>query len=537
MGRHSLPGCRRISFLVFGLYALSLPWSANAVELTDALASVVARSCDGGGSDCLVDGPISKSFDDLYSERAQTYAEDGNRLAEALQTTDLALQDGAGEVLSVGSIRYPAVAGPPRALNCFSLSFNCAGSSLLLTLRSDAEFRVQIAGTLAASGTARAGLRLSRFGLPQPDDIRAHADGSNPQSTFDQTKTLPAGTYELSVSAEPVDVGAGAGPGSGAADWDIRVAINGGDPCQEPGAIVGSEESESLQGTPGDDIICGLGGADEIFGGGGNDRIYGGPDGDRIFGGDGADTIEGGAGGDFICGDSDGPSDSCEQEGAGAGNDRLKGGPGNADNDVDVLRGGPGDDVIEADSKGSAAISGGSGSDEIFGSPNADLICGDVLVDFDECVDDRPGDLGVADRDLIQGGGAVAEGIVGRFDRIFGGPGHDIITGGAQRDDIDGGGGDDEIRGEAGNDRIKGGPGSDRLLGEAGNDRLQGGPGRDVVDGGPGRDFLFGGGGRDTLRARDGFADAVVDGGPGTQDEAQIDEELDTPVGIEVLLP
>jgi hypothetical protein len=58
-----------------------------------------------------------------------------------------------------------------------------------------------------------------------------------------------------------------------------------------------------------------------------------------------------------------------------------------------------------------------------------------------------------------------------------------------------------------------------------------------VLVGGPGIDQLFGQGGRDTLRARDGEQDAVVDGGDGTQDEAQIDEGVDPAAKIETFLP
>jgi len=83
--------------------------------------------------------------------------------------------------------------------------------------------------------------------------------------------------------------------------------------------IIGSENDDDLDGTPGADVIVGLGG---------NDRIDSLDGDDVICGGDGDDDLFGGAGGDLLFGD--------------AGNDTLEGGA-----DADVCDGVTGIDVAD----------------------------------------------------------------------------------------------------------------------------------------------------------------------------------------------
>jgi RTX calcium-binding nonapeptide repeat (4 copies) len=84
------------------------------------------------------------------------------------------------------------------------------------------------------------------------------------------------------------------------------------DPCAgdpPPGAIVGTNGPNQINGTSGNDKIFGLGGSDQINGGGGNDLICGGTGNDQLNGNAGNDTIIGGPDTDQITG---GPgSDTC----------------------------------------------------------------------------------------------------------------------------------------------------------------------------------------------------------------------------------
>jgi Ca2+-binding RTX toxin-like protein len=98
--------------------------------------------------------------------------------------------------------------------------------------------------------------------------------------------------------------------------------------------LVGTDKSETLNGTTGTDMIFGLTGQNTISGNAGNDLLCGGNSGDAISGGDGNDIIDGENGDDAISG--------------GDGNDIIRGSSGN-----DMLTGGSGADVF----------SGGSGVD------------------------------------------------------------------------------------------------------------------------------------------------------------------------------
>lgn len=226
-----------------------------------------------------------------------------------------------------------------------------------------------------------------------------------------------------------------------------------------------------------------------------------------IFGTEDADTLVGDATeADVICGF--GGNDRLEGLG---GDDVIIGGPGE-----DVLLGGGGADTIEGDGDLDHIV-GGSEGDHLEGGPGPDEILGGGGSD------DVIGDGG---SDLLLGGGDI--------DIIDGGPGNEVrdngqspgIFGGAGDDIIDGGPGDDLIEGGDGEDTIDGGPGSDKLRGQEEDDTLTGGTRKDVLVGGPGNDTLF---------ARDGVRDDVL-GGPGVNDQAQVDEGIDFVKDVEVLL-
>jgi uncharacterized repeat protein (TIGR01451 family) len=107
--------------------------------------------------------------------------------------------------------------------------------------------------------------------------------------------------------------------------------------CARAGAINGTNQSDTLNGTPGNDIICGGNGSDTINGRGGNDVI---------FGQNGKDVLNGDEGNDSIVG--------------GNGKDNITGGPG-----VDALRGGNGPDTLNAqDGAPGDSVVGGLGPDK-----------------------------------------------------------------------------------------------------------------------------------------------------------------------------
>jgi Ca2+-binding RTX toxin-like protein len=107
-------------------------------------------------------------------------------------------------------------------------------------------------------------------------------------------------------------------------------------PCDTPGAILGTAGNDNLVGTPGPDIICGLGGNDVINGLGGGDILYGGAGADLLLGGSGADVLYGEGGADALFGQS-----GDDQLFGGAGPDLLVGGRG-----TDTLDGGAGENLL-----------------------------------------------------------------------------------------------------------------------------------------------------------------------------------------------
>lgn len=116
--------------------------------------------------------------------------------------------------------------------------------------------------------------------------------------------------------------------------------------------IVGTDGSEILNGTTGNDLIFALGGSDVVNGKGGNDCIVGGDGSDSLHGQNGNDVILGGNGSDAIQGDS-GNDWLYGQDGS----DSVKGASGN-----DHLFGGNGSDSLKGDG-GTDSADGGANSD------------------------------------------------------------------------------------------------------------------------------------------------------------------------------
>lgn len=155
-----------------------------------------------------------------------------------------------------------------------------------------------------------------------------------------------------------------------------------------PATIVGTSQSDTIQGTPGDDVIVAFGGDDEINGLGGFDIICSGSGNDVIDGGDGDDEIWAGSGNDVIVG---GEGDDLVK--GSAGSDTIIEGPG-----LDYLFGGRGNDDISGGDNHNF-LHGGSGDDRLTGGYWEDAI------------------MGGSGDDIIDG--------IGGLDRVWGGPGTD----------------------------------------------------------------------------------------------------------------
>jgi len=313
-----------------------------------------------------------------------------------------------------------------------------------------------------------------------------------------------------------------------------------------------------------------------IYGGAGNDTLRGGAGDDVLNGGAGDDTFDLGpaaAGADAVFG---GPGrDTADYSARTAGitaslddlaNDGAPGESGNLASDLEILRGGSGDDHLTG-GIGNDTIYGGPGNDTLAGGDGDDALNGDAGNDtFDEGATANGADTitGGAGRDTISYAGRGAgvrialdgvahSGEPGEADRIasdvedvIGGAGDDMITGSALDNVIDGGLGDDLISGGAGVDTVDyhartanltvvldgvtasgepgeadriatdvenviGGSGDDSLTGNAADNQLEGGAGTDALFGLAGDDVLDGGAGLDALDCGAGDADIRLD--------------------------
>lgn len=233
----------------------------------------------------------------------------------------------------------------------------------------------------------------------------------------------------------------------------------------------------------------------------------------------------------------------------------LRGGPGNdvitgsaqgdtigGDDGNDVLDGGAGNDVIN-DGAGDDLARGGPGNDSFSPqfSPNAgkDDYRGGSGVDTVSYVDR---DTGVTvSLDGVADDGAPGEGDNARPDveNIGGGAGDDVLVGSSASNHLVGLQGRNELYGGDGDDTLDvgystvagsialGDGGNDRLIGSPGPDLLDGGDGDDVLEGENGDDTLDGGPGLDTFYA--GRGDDVINNGDGVAESVDCGDGIDDP--------
>jgi Ca2+-binding RTX toxin-like protein len=186
---------------------------------------------------------------------------------------------------------------------------------------------------------------------------------------------------------------------------------------------------------------------------------------------------------------------------------------------VTGMRGGAGDDLLEAGATGSGLF-GEGGADTLVGSPERDTLAGgdgaDQLLAGDG--DDYLG--GGAGADVLSGGGGIDEASYGGAEplRLSIGDGPNDGAAGEGDDihgdieNLTGGTGSDILIGDDDPNRLIAYGGQDVLQGRGGADRLEGWNDGDELDAGPGRDTVLAGE-EDRPLLDDGEADITFCGG------------------------
>ncbi len=216
-------------------------------------------------------------------------------------------------------------------------------------------------------------------------------------------------------------------------------------------------------------------------------------------------------------------------EASGDAGDVLSGGAGS-----DTLYGGGGNDLLDG-GKGSDTISGGAGDDIILASSGADSLDGGAGSDWLSFADAAKG--GQADLSLSGPQDTKAMGVdtLAGFENILGSAFADLLSGDSGANILDGAGGADTVSylssaggvivslriqgpqntGAMGSDtlidieNLSGSDFDDRLTGDDGANTLTGRKGADALDGGGGDDQLVGGAGQDSFTGGEG-ADIFV---------------------------
>jgi Ca2+-binding RTX toxin-like protein len=329
---------------------------------------------------------------------------------------------------------------------------------------------------------------------------------------------------------DTLDGGAGNDLIVGGAGMDVLIGGSGVDQLQGGSgadSLYGGDEHDDLFGdaddatelTSGDDILDGGGGDDFLAGNAGNDTLYGGDGGDNLQGQTGTDVIEGGAGNDFLYGDgvyffNGQPIVNLADDGAA---DTLRGGDGDDQLDAasgdDVLEGGAGADILFAGA-GNDTVGGDAGADVLFGEGGGDT----YLFNLGDGLDLIVEDAAISTEVLRFGPGIVLSDLT--FSRTSGdlvishANGTDQVTiaswyagSGFQMTRLEFADGSQLSGTEAGNRGLQlqfGTAGNDNIFGTTGNDALYGLGGNDIITGNGGNDTFIGGTGDDTLNASSG---------------------------------
>jgi Ca2+-binding RTX toxin-like protein len=198
----------------------------------------------------------------------------------------------------------------------------------------------------------------------------------------------------------------------------------------------------------------------------------------------------------------------------GPGNDRLVGAP----DGPTTFDGGPGNDRMLGGHSWDGFLEGRApnGADTMASLANGVAVNGSAVIDTVDyrlrrnavhvTLDAVRDDGEVGERDLI---GPNVHGVEGGYwaDVLVGGPGDDYLDGHDRRDVLKGKGGNDTLQGDSLVVNLK--DTADRLYGGPGDDIMQGGSGPDFFLGGSGEDSVMAGPGNDGVDSNDGQMDFV----------------------------
>jgi Ca2+-binding RTX toxin-like protein len=243
-----------------------------------------------------------------------------------------------------------------------------------------------------------------------------------------------------------------------------------------------AEVGKTISGSNGTDVLTGTCGNDTIDSGNGNDLVNGGDGNDRISGGNGDDGLTGGRGNDLL--DGGNGNDTLD---AGVGNNQLLGGNGN-----DVMQAADGNNFFDG-GNGNDVMTAGNGDNQFIGGNGNDVM-----------------HVGNGNN-LFLGGNGNDRVVAGNGNNTFvGGNGNDIITMGNGNNVVVGGNGNEIFTAGNGNNLFIGGSGNDTVSVGNGNNSLSGGTGTDTFRVGTGNNTLAGGPGNDKFAFGPGFGKDVI---------------------------